>query len=190
VKKKHALVTAIALLIVIFNLTYTYINKTYNKPLTYINAIDRVYNSNIKGMAVLLFKTDNLYGRNAEIILSAAGNKDDNFSANSKEGVKLWEAKQLFLNIKSLKVVKKGLPEILQPQETVNYIIQTNQDFYGKDAIKGIYYLSLYVNSKNYHIYIPQNYYEPNKLLNLTTEYVEYEPNEITKKLVNDIIAQ
>jgi hypothetical protein len=190
VKKKYVLGIVIALLIIILGLTYINIIKAYKTPLTYIIAIDKVYNSNINGMAVGLLKANNLNGKDAELIFTAAGNKDDNFSANIKEGVKLWEAKQLFLSIKSLKVVKEGLPEILQPQETVNYIIQTNQDFYGRDATKGIYYLALYVNSKNYHIYIPKDYYEPNKLLNLTTEYVEYEPNEITKKLVNDIIAQ
>lgn len=180
----------IALLITILGLTYIYISKEFKNPLTYINAIDKVYNSNIHGIAVCLSKTDNLNGGNAEPIFSVVGNKDDNFSEHSKEGGKLWEAKQLFLSIKSLKVVKEGLPEILEPQETVNYIIQTNQDFYGKDATKDIYYLALYVNSKNYHIYIPKNYYEPNKLLNPSTEYVEYEPTEITTKLINDIIAQ
>jgi hypothetical protein len=190
VKKKHVLESAIILLIIILGLTYIYINRSHKDTLTYINAIDNVYDSNINGMVVSIIKTNNLYGRNAELISTVGGNKDNNFSANNKEGVKLWEAKQLFLSVKSLKVVRKGLPEILQPEEISNYIIQTNQDFYGKDATKGIYYLALYINSKNYHIYIPKSYYEPSKLLNVTTEYVEYEPNEITKKLVNDIIAQ
>lgn len=189
-KKKRVLEIAIALSIFVLGLTYIYINKAYKTPVTYINTIDKVYNSNIGGMAVCIFKTYNLYSRDAELIFAATGNKDNNFSADSKEGVKLWEAKQLFLNIKDLKVVKEGLPQMLQSEETVNYIIQTNQEFYVKDVSKGVYYLELYVNSENYHIYLPKNYYEPNELLNLTTKYVEYEPNEITKKLINDIIAQ
>lgn len=167
-----------------------YINRVYKKPLTYINAIDKVYSSNINGMVFSIFKTSNLYGGNAEILFVGGGNKENNFSANSKEGVKLWETKQLFLSIKSLKILKGGMPEILEPQETVYYIIQTNHDFYGNDAAQGIYYLALYVNPQNYHIYMPKDYYEPSKLLNSITEYIEYEPNEITKKLINDIITQ
>ncbi|ERI90318.1 hypothetical protein HMPREF1982_03921 [Clostridiales bacterium oral taxon 876 str. F0540] len=74
--------------------------------------------------------------------------------------------------------------------EIRNQFFLSIQDFYGKDANKGIYDLALYVDSKNYHIYIPKIYCEPYKLVNLTTEYVEYEPTEITKKLINDIIAK
>jgi hypothetical protein len=167
-----------------------YINRVYKKPLTYINAIDKVYSSKIDGMVFSIFKTSNLYGRNAKILFTGGGNKENNFSVNSKEGVKLWETKQLFLSIKGLKILREGIPDILEPQETAYYMIQTNQDFYGKDDVQGIYYLALYVNTQNYHIYMPKGYYEPNKLLNLTTEYIEYEPNDITKKLINDIITQ
>ena len=189
-KKKRVLQTVIVISSFILCLTFMYINKKYMTPVTYIDVIDEVYNSNINGMSILIFKTDNLSGRDAELIFSASGNKDNNFSANSKDGIKLSEAKQLFLNIKSLKVVKEGLPEMLQSEKTVNYIIQTNQEFYGKDVSKGVYSLSLYINSENYHIYLPKNYYEADKLLNLTTQYVEYEPNETIKNLINDIISQ
>jgi hypothetical protein len=188
VRKKQLLGIAVTSIIILFSSIY--INRVYKKPLTYINAIDKVYSSNINGMVFNIFKANNLYGRNAEILFVGGGNKENNFSANSKEGVKLWETKQLFLSIKSLKALRDGLPEILGPQETVYYIIQTNQDFYGRDATQGIYNLALYVNPQNSHIYMPKGYYEPNKLLNLTTEYIEYEPNEITKKLIKDIITQ
>lgn len=187
-KKKQLLGIAFTLIIILFSSIY--INRVYKKPLTYINAIDKVYSSKINGMVFNIFKTNNLYGRDSEILFVEGGNRENNFSANSKEGVKLWETKQLFLSIKSLKALREGLPEMLEPQETDYYIIQTNQDFYGKDAAKGIYYLALYVNPQNYHIYMPKDYYEPNKLQNSITEYIEYEPNEITKKLINDIITQ
>lgn len=187
-RKKQLLGIAFISIIILFSSIYS--NWVYKKPLTYINTIDKVYSSNISGMVFIISKTKNLYGRNAEILFAGGGNKENNFSANSKEGVKLWETKQLFLSIKSLKALREGLPEILEPQETVYYMIQTNQDFYGRDANQDIYSLALYVNPQNSHIYIPKGYYEPNKLLNLTTEYIEYEPNEITKKLINDIITQ
>jgi hypothetical protein len=188
VKKKQLLGIVFTFIIILFSSTY--IIREYKKPLTYVSAIDKVYSSNINGMVFNIFKTSNLHGRNAEILFVGGGNKENNFSDNSEEGVKLWETKQLFLNIKSLKILREGLPEVLEPQETAYYIIQTNQDFYGKDADKGIYYLALYVNPQNYHIYMPKDYCEPNKLLNFTTEYIEYEPNEIIKKLINDIIIQ
>ncbi|ERI92742.1 hypothetical protein HMPREF1982_02149 [Clostridiales bacterium oral taxon 876 str. F0540] len=188
-KKKHALKIVIALLIIILGLIYINVNREYKPALTYIDAIEKVYNSNIHGMSIGVFKTEDLYDENVEIIYTATGDKYNNFSENSKEGVKIWEVKQLFLNIKSLKVVKEGLPKIPKSQDMVNYIIESNQDFSGKDTDKGIYHLTVYVNSKNYHIYIP-HYYESNNSLNQVAEYVEYEPNEITKKLVNDIISQ
>jgi hypothetical protein len=187
-KKKQLLGIAFASIIIL--LGSIYINRVYKKPLTYINAIDKVYSSKINGMVFNIFKTNNLYGRNAEILLVGGGNKDNNFSANSKEGVKLWETKQLFLSIKSLKALREGFPEMLETQETEYYIIRTNQDFYGRDAAQGIFYLALCVNPQNYHIYMPKAYYEPDKLPNITTEYIEYEPNEITKKLINDIITR
>jgi hypothetical protein len=180
----------VSFIFMIILLSSIYINKEHQKPLTYINAIDKVYSNNISGMVVSVFKASNLYGKNAEVLLVGSGNKENNFSANSKEGVKLWETKQLLLSIKSLKILREGLPGILEPRETSYYIIQTNQGFYGKDAAQTINYLAIYVNPQNYHIYMPKDYYEPNKLLSLTTEYIEYEPNEITKKLINDIITQ
>lgn len=187
-KKKQLL--GILLVFIAVLLSYIYINKVHKKPLTYMNAIDKVYSSNIDGMVFNIFRTSNLYGRKAEILFVGGGNKENNFSANSKEGVKLWETKQLFSSIKNLKILRKDLPEILEPQVNEYYIIQTNQDFYGKDANQGIWQLALYVNPKNYHIYIPKDYYEPSKLQELTTVYIEYEPNEITKKLITDIITK
>jgi hypothetical protein len=64
-----------ALLIIVLGLTYIYINKAYKNSLTYINAIDNVYNCNINRMAVDLLKTNNLYGRNAELIFMRLGIK-------------------------------------------------------------------------------------------------------------------
>jgi hypothetical protein len=187
-KKKQLPGIAVISIIILLGSIYVYrINK---KPLTYINAINKVYSSNISGMVFNIFKTNNLYGRNEEIIFVGGGNKENNFSADSKEGVKLWETKQLFLSIENLKVLRKGMPEILEPHDTVYYMIQTNQDFYGRDSDLGIYSLALFVNPENYHIYLPRDYYEPIKLRNLTTEYIEYESNEIVKKLINDIITQ
>ena len=139
-------------------------------------------------MAVGVSKSNNFYGRNDELLFTETGNKENNFSANTEGGVKLWESKQLFLSIKNLTVLREGLPEILEPLETECYLILTNHDYYGKDATFGIRYLALYVNSENYHIYLPKDYYEPNKLQNHPTVYLEYEPNEITRRLIDDII--
>ena len=186
-KKRYSLGIVLISIIILCGLFF--INRVHKKPLTYINAIDKVYNSNMRGMALGVCKSNNFYRRNEEILFSETGNKKNNFSANSKGGVKLWETRQLFLSIKNLKVLREGMPEILEPQETEYYLILTNHDYDGKDSTLGIYYLALYVNSKNYHLYLPKGYYEPSKLLNLSTVYVEYEPNEITKKLINDIIA-
>jgi hypothetical protein len=188
VKKKQLLGILLVLLAVL--LSYIYINKIHRKPLTYINAIDKVYSSNINGMVFNIFRTNNLYGRKAEILFVGGGTKENDFSAYSKEGVKLWETKQLFSSIKNLKTLRVELPEKFEPQQNGYYMIQTNQDFYGKDDNQGIWQLALYVNPKNYHIYIPKDYYEPSKLQEITTEYIEYESNEITKKLITDIITE
>lgn len=187
-KRNYALGLAF-ILIVVFAVAI-YFNRAGKKTLSYIKAIDKVYNSKMSGMALIGLRTSNLYGTDAEIIFSETGTMDNNFSANSEVGVKLWEAKQLSLNIKNLKVLNEALPEFFEKLGNEYYIIQTNHAYYGKDAANGLYYLTLFVNSKDYHIYVPKDYYEPNKLLNSSTVYIEYEPNEIVKKLVNDIIKQ
>lgn len=186
-KKRYLIGLSIILIIIIGGITF--INRAQKKPLTYMNAIEKVYNSNIRGMAVGVSRADNFYRKNEELLLTEAGSKENNFSTDSQSQVKLWEAKQLFLNIKDLKLLREGVPEILAPQNTEYYLILTNQDYDGKDTKLNIYYLELYVNSKNYHIYLPKDYIEPDKLLNTPAVYMEYEPNEITKKLINDIIA-
>lgn len=151
----------------------------------YLKAIDKVYNSDIIGMSLVVLKSSDLHGKDVEIHLSAVGNKENNFSNDSEEGVRLWAAKQLFSSIKSLKVVREGSPELLEPKENEYYMIHTNHDF---SVGSHIYYLSLFVNPKNYHIYLPKEYYEPQKLIDFSAIYVEYEPNEVTKKLIDDIV--
>lgn len=187
--KSKLVIILICVCIVLFS-GWAYLNNVFTekKPLSYQQAIDKVYCSDISGMATVISKVADLHGNDAKPYNVATGNKDDNFSANNKDGVKLWSSKQLFLSLKTLKIVREGLPEILAPQKGEYYVIQTNQDYYGKNKTD-IYYLSLFVNSKNYHIYIPKDYYEPNKLQNLSTDFIEYEPNEIIKNLIDDILV-
>jgi hypothetical protein len=167
-----------------------YFNRPTLTPnkLDYFTAIDKVYNSDIKGMAVVISTTDNLHGSDARIYNSATGNKDNDFSVNSTDGVRLWAAKQLFISLKGLKVTREGLPEILKPNKGTYYMIQINAQYSGKSP-DGINYLSLFVNSSNYHVYIPKEYYDSNRLVNLSIVYTEFDPNAVTKTLIKDIIS-
>lgn len=51
-----------------------------------------------------------------------------------------------------------------------------------------VYYLNLSINSEDYHIYVPKNYYDPIHLMNNSVTYVEYEPNQFNKDLIDNII--
>lgn len=186
-KKNFVLLICFVLIIVSSGL-YCF-NKFYleNRPLNYIQAIDKVYSSNLEGMSVIVCKSTDLHGIDAKPYNLAAGNIKDNFSENTKDGVRLWSAKQLFLSVKTLKVVKNGMPDILSPKEKEYFVIQTCHDYLGKDQNK-INYLNMFVDAANYHIFIPKEYYEPNVLINSSVEYIEYEPNEIIKNLIDDLI--
>lgn len=186
--KKNSVLLICFVLIIVSSGLYCF-NKFYleKRPLSYIQAIDKVYNSNLDGMSVLICKSTNLHGSDARPYNTAAGNRKDNFSANSRDGVTLWSAKQIFLSAKTLKVLRSGSPDILSPKENDFYVIQTFQDYYGKRQ-NNIHYLNMFVNPNNYHIFIPKEYYEPDVLMNSSVEYIEYQPNEIIKNLIDDLI--
>lgn len=187
-KKRYTLGLVLVLIVIVFGMIY--INGLDKKQLSNIEAINKIYSRNISGMGLGVGRTSNLHGRDIYDFISETGNKDNNFSADSQGGVRLSAARQLFSSIKNLKVLNEALPEFFEKPGNEYYTIQTHYDYYGKDTTGGLYYLTLFVNTNNYHIYISKDYYEPNKLLKLSTIYVEYEPNEITKKLVNDIVKK
>jgi hypothetical protein len=192
-KMKSKNIVLLLFIAVVLIVTIFVANK-YNGPssekgkMLYTEAINKVYQSNITGMAVVVCKTSNLSGNDAAIFLSAAGNKDNGFSANNAEGVKIWSAKQLFMQIQNLKALREGSSDTIGKGPAEYYIIQTNNDYLGKQT--EIRYLDLFVNPDNYHIFMPKDYYEPDKLKDINTTYVEYEPNEITKMLIDNILKQ
>lgn len=180
-------------IVLIFSIAAALFGAFYNKrlvkkELTYIEAIEEVFGRDINGMSVVVGRVPSLKISGGYILSSASGNRENNFSADNEEGVTLWEAKQLFLNIRELTAVREGLPQVLTPEAKEYYFVQTSQDYYGEKTT-GVYHLGLFVDSSNYHVYLPKNYDESNELLNSPTVYVEYESNEITKKLINDIIG-
>jgi hypothetical protein len=184
-KKSIIIVLAFSIAAALFGALYN--KRLVKEDLTYIEAIEEVFGRDISGMSVVVGRLPGLKFSEGYILNSASGNRENNFSADNEDGVTLWEAKQLFLNIKELIAVREGLPQVLAPEAKEYYFVQTSQDYYGEETT-GIYYLGLFVDSTNYHIYIPKNSDASNELLKSPTVYVEYEPNEITKKLINDII--
>lgn len=190
-KKSLAVVISCAVLILLFGWIYNsrHSDKVTlgNKPVSYLNAIEKVYASDIKGMAVEINKVDNLQARNPQIYNVATGNNENDFSANSVEGEKLKSTKQLFLQLKRLKVLNEGASEVIAPNQDLYYMIQTNHDYDGKNRTD-IYYLNLFVNPKTYGIYQPKSYYGPDELQKISTTYIEYEPDEEARNLINAIL--
>ncbi len=186
--KKVVLEIFITILIIIGCITALHFyNNSNMKSITCLNAIENVYSSEIEGIALTIGKIADLRASNVEPYNIATGNKEENFSANSSDGVKLWAAKQMFLSLGSLKVIKNDFPEGLIKGVGDLYLIQTNQDFADKKEhdIKCIY---AFVKASNYHVFIPENYCEPQELINYSGKYIEYEPNEITKTLFDLIL--
>jgi hypothetical protein len=186
-KRRYAL--GLALILTIALNVYNYRAKADEKPIDYLKAIDIIYNADIIGMSVVAGKTSGLSIYDVYTFLGEAANRADKFSADTQAGVKLWEGKQLFLSIKDLKVLREGPPAAFEKPGSEYYLVQTNQDFDGRKAPTGLHHLILFVNTENYRIYRPKTYY-PYKLPDSSTRFVEYEGNEITKKLVNDLVKR
>ena len=186
--KKVVLEIFVIILIIIgcFIVLYFY-NNSNKKSITCLNAIEDVYSSEIQGTAVTIYKTTDLHANNAEPYNMAVGNKEDNFSSNKRDGVKLWAAKQMFLILGSLKVIKDDYAEGLIKGNKNLYLIQANQDFADKKEHE-IRYIYMFLNASNYHVFIPKNYCEPKDLINYSDKYLEYEPNEITRTLIDLIL--
>lgn len=186
ITKKYYFIWIIIIIMVSFIVLLN--SKTVrNEPLSYKQAIDKVYANKISGMALSVCKAVDLTGKNEEFFFSETGNINNNFSEDSEAGVKLWEAKELFSSIDGLKIISEGLPGVYG-QGKKYYIIQTRYDFFGKDVTNEIYRLKVFVDIDNYHLFIPKYYNDSTKLPSSSTVYVEYKPNEIVKKLVKDII--
>lgn len=186
-KKKYILLLAFCIVITLFGVIYK--DKIVKKDVTYLEAIDEVFSRSINGMSVIIVKVPTLNAKNGDILRSTAANKENNFSADSEDGVLLWEAKQLFLNIKDLEAIREVMSQQLEKESKGYYIVQTAQDYDGDRKI-GLHHLTLFIDADNYHIYVPQNYDESNPISIEPTLYIEYKSNEITKKLINDIIKQ
>ena len=186
--KKVVLEIFVIILIIIgcFIVLHFY-NNSNKKSITYLNAIETVYGSEVKGMALTIGKTTDLHANNVEPYNTALGSIEDNFSSNSRDGVKLWAAKQMFLSLGSLKVIKDDYAEGLINGKADLYLIQTNQDFADKKEHE-IRYIYMFLNASNYHVFIPNNYCEPKDLINYSDKYIEYEPNEITRTLISLIL--
>jgi hypothetical protein len=191
--KKSNVFGVLCVLVVVLIGWLVYSNKivVQRNPMSYLEAIDKVFSSNISDMSVVVYKTTNLQGSDSDIYkVAAIGNKADNFSANTKEGVKLWSTKQLFLSLKDLNM-HTGTPGMFEAKVNDYYIIHINQvNETGKANQTGISELYLFVDPKTNHIYIPENYYDSNKLRTVGTPYIKFEPNEITKKLINDVLEK
>ncbi len=158
-----------------------------NKRIEYLKVIDKVFRYDFSGMAVVISKSSNLHGRDSEYYYVSTGSKENNFSANTDDGNRLSSAKELFLNLKNMRVIKEGLTETFNITENNYYLIQINLDYFGKKRTD-VYCLDVFVNSENYHIYLPKNYCEPLKLLDNSVVFVEYEPDIRTKELIDSII--
>lgn len=158
-----------------------------NKRVEYLKVIDKVFRYDFSGMAVVISKSSNLHGRDSESYYISTGSKENNFSANTDDGNRLSSAKELFLNLKNMKVIKEGITDTFNIAENNYYLVQINLDYFGKKRTD-VYYLDAFVNSENYHIYIPKDYCEPIQLLNNSVIFVEYEPDTGTKELIDNII--
>ncbi|WP_055667730.1 hypothetical protein [Desnuesiella massiliensis] len=158
-----------------------------NKRVNYLKVIDKVLKYDFSGMALVIYKVPDLYERDIENYYASAGNKEDNFSENTPDGNRLRSAKELFLNLKNLKVIKERITDISDSADKKYYLIQINLD-YADRGRTDVYYLNLFINVEDYHAYIAKDYYEPNKLLNNSIIFVEYEPDQKTKDLIHKII--
>lgn len=191
-KDKKIIIISILTLILIL-LVWNYYESGYtkvvwgNKRVVYLKVIDKVFRYDFSGMALVISKSSNLHGRESEPYYVSTGSKENNFSANTDDGNRLSSAKELFLNLKNLRVIKEDLTDSFNTTENKYYLIQINLDYLGKKRTD-VYYLDIFVNSENYHIYIPKNYYEPIQLLNNSIIFVEYEPDARTKELIDSII--
>ena len=186
--KKVVLEIFVIILIIIgcFIVLHFY-NNSSKKSITCLKAIENVYSSEIAGIALTICKTTDLRASIADPYYVVTGCKEDNFSTNSRDGVKLWAAKQMFLSLGGLKVIKDDYAEGLIKGNADLYLIQTNQDFADKKEHE-IRYIYMFLNASNYHVFIPKNYCEPKDLINYSDKYIEYEPNEITKTLIDLIL--
>lgn len=158
-----------------------------NKRVNYLKVIDRVLKYDFSSIALVIYKVPNLYGRDIENYYASAGNKEDNFYENTPDGNRLRSAKELFLNLKNLKVIKERITDISDSADRKYHLIQINLDYADKKRTD-VYYLNLFINVENYHVYIAKDYYEPSKLLNNSIIFVEYEPDQKTKDLIHKII--
>lgn len=186
--KKVVLEISITILIIIGCFIALHFYNNSNKiTTTSLNAIETVYSSKIEGIALTVCKTHDLHANNAEPYYIVTGSKEDDFSKNSSDGVKLWAAKQMFLSFESLKAIKNDFPEGIIKGTRDLYLLQTNQDFADKKE-HDIKYVYAFVNASNYHVFVPDNYCEPKDLFNYSGKYIEYEPTEITKTLIDLIL--
>lgn len=159
-----------------------------NNQITCIEAIEKVYSEEIEGMSVVVFKDVNFEGSTStgEIYDAATGSVENDFSLSSFAGVKLWSVKQLLLGLKDLKVVNEESIEIAI-LESKFYLIMVNQD-YLKSNKNDIHQLYFWMDSETYNVFVPKHYISYDKFLIGNYECIEYEGNQVTKNLLNDII--
>ncbi|QNU67679.1 hypothetical protein EHE19_004190 [Ruminiclostridium herbifermentans] len=184
-EKKIGLEIFAIILILVGCLIVLYFYGNSNKiTINCLNAIEDTCLREIQGTEVTIYKTTDLHGSNAEPCNKTVGSKEDNFASNKRDGVKLWATKQMFLNLGSLKVVKEDYADNLNIDNANLYLIEANHDFADEKEykIKNIY---MFLNTSNYHVYIPKNYCEPKDLINYSYKYIEFESNEITKTLID-----
>ncbi len=149
---------AIMICIILIAIVLMFVIKinTDNKPVSYGKAIDTVYNHDLEGMSLEIFKTSDLRGSEIETIWIGTGTKVNDFRTSEDEDV-LILTNELISNIQDMRIVDEGRTEMLDANSESYYLLQANYDY--PDLFEGdIHSLFLFVDDQMDYIYIPKEY--------------------------------
>lgn len=175
----------IIILLILISILFTYLNdRIINEKDSYLTVITKVYNRDIKAVAVTINYVSDMQNNEFENYSITTGSKKNYFGANTNDGVILSATKDLFLSIENLNIAR----EIISFDKEKYYIIQMNLQFEGGNKNTEVHKLFLLIDIENNHILIPENYIDPNKIWTISTKYIEYELTEVEKNLINNIL--